>query len=120
MSRVAIAGGPKTGKTTLAPSFSGTIIHTDDYIKKDIRVLMDDVRKLKDNYVVEGTLVPNLIREFMYEGPYIPFDRLVVLTKPRIELTNRQWTLTGSIHKVLGQIIPFMEKAGVKVEYRNG
>ena len=88
--RVAIAGGPKSGKTTLSRMATDRpVFSTDDLIGATDWAgapagIMQMVAKSPDRYVVEGVQVPRALRKGLTP------DAVVWLGTPRVELTPGQ------------------------------
>lgn len=88
--RVAIAGVPRGGKTTLAKKYGEgrTVIHTDDSIGKgdwrERRTALIRQCAALDNFIVEGTLVPDALRKGL------PVDVVVYIPTPRVRQTPGQ------------------------------
>ena len=101
--RVAIVGGPGTGKTTLA-SYATThpVIHTDDYMGlawPDIpRVVMDDLAALGPRWIVEGCQVARCLRKGLH------VDVVVVMRVPRRPLTAAQEGLGKGVMTILAEV----------------
>lgn len=74
--RIAMTGGPKSGKTTLSRLANGsrTVIHTDDFRESDrepdawskaSQMVTDTVNEEKGKLLVEGVAVPRALRKGM-------------------------------------------------------
>jgi hypothetical protein len=100
--KVAVAGAPKTGKTTLVQSVRADrpILHTDDYISgrtwdEQLDALMAAVEGL-DRFLVEGVQVPRMLRKGMV------VDAVFELTnEPFLHLSPGQRRLASTMRKIL-------------------
>jgi hypothetical protein len=113
----AIVGGPKTGKTTLAPN----ALHTDDYIAPDYTWTSDATRTVADAFAtseaVEGTRAAHALREWLRTHPEgKPVDEVVWLRKPHEPLTRGQQIQTKGIDTVMREIVPELERRGVRIK----
>ena len=89
--RVVIAGGPKTGKSTLASSVTDRpVFHTDELAGErweDIPELVKAQVEGKDAFVVEGVQAGRALRKGLEA------DVVVYLTEPRAPRTKGQQTM---------------------------
>jgi adenylate kinase family enzyme len=78
---VLIIGPPASGKTTLSKELSKrpndhVLLHTDDYIphgyEQALYVLMEDMKKLQCNTIIEGVLGYRLLRKGVQLNCYYP------------------------------------------------
>ena len=112
--RIAIVGGPRTGKTTLVEEVMGRrIIHTDDFMDLEWKEVPDAIIEeveLLDDFVVEGVQAARALRKGM------EVDAVVFISEPKVQLTTRQAALGKS---VLKWFIDWMarESPGVEVVY---
>lgn len=137
--RIAIAGGPRTGKTTLASVLAAgaRVVHTDDYIdpspggwsKASLRlagVLIDlhdrDVYEARPTpWVIEGVAVARALRKVreLFPGHRV-IDRLIVLHNPPFEdWTTGQAAMSKGIHSALAEIRSWLLGVGVEIEDRS-
>jgi hypothetical protein len=67
--RIALAGGPRSGKSSLAPRLGRPIIHTDDYIglgwSEASSKVAEDANARHGPLVIEGVAVPRALRKGM-------------------------------------------------------
>ena len=103
--RIAIIGGPNTGKTTLSRlAMDRFILHTDVFIDKvefkQVPFAVIATVLPLDRFVVEGFQVARSLRKGM------AVDCIVWLTKPHTELTNRQRGMIKSVATVMGSFTP--------------
>jgi adenylate kinase family enzyme len=126
MTRIAITGGPRTGKTTLATSMAAetglAIVATDDYLDMGWSEASEHVAGLlaaDEPRIVEGVAVPRALRKALASRPDVaPIDRLIVLTAPHAEQTRGQEIMAKGLHTVLDGILPELRRLGVEVEIR--
>lgn len=124
--RVAIVGGPRSGKTTLARAMAAKLglplVSTDDFIPlgwsgasaKAAEVIAGAKRLL-----IEGVTVPRALRRLLEDHPRRrPIERLVVLGRPKVRRTKGQTTMAKGLDKILGEILPALERRGVEIERR--
>lgn len=97
--RIAIAGGPKVGKTTLSQQVADRpVIHTDDWIEapwEDVPHIVIAACKDKPRYVVEGVQVPRALRKGL------EVDAVVWLDQPFAHLNPRQVGMAKAVQTVL-------------------
>jgi broad-specificity NMP kinase len=116
--RVAITGGPSTGKTTLAGSGAK---HTDDLIEDHDWSAASEVAStwFDDPSVdlhVEGVAVPRALRKWLLAHPEgKPVEKLIVLQKAYEPLNIRQQAMAKGVETVLAEIHGELEKRGVRI-----
>lgn len=124
--RVAIIGGPRTGKTTLAQRMAAELalplVSTDDFIPlgwsgssgKAAEVIASARRLL-----IEGVAVPRALRRLLDDHPRRrPLERLVILGRPKVRRTKRQAAMAKGLDKIVAEILPRLERLGVVIERR--
>lgn len=137
--RIAITGGPKTGKTTLALELAAgaRIIHTDDYIdgspggwsRASLRLAGELINLHdQDTYVarpapwfIEGVAVARALRKVreLFPGHRV-IDRLIVLHNPPfVDWSRGQAAMNNGIHSALAEIRPWLLGVGVEIEDRS-
>ena len=125
--RVAIVGGPRTGKTTLARRLAARLdlplVSTDDFIPlgwsgsgaRAAAVIADSRRLL-----IEGVAVPRALRRLLQDHPRRrPLERLVLLTRPRVKRTKGQEAMAKGLAKILAEILPRLTRLGVVIQRRS-
>jgi hypothetical protein len=122
--RIAITGGPRTGKTTLAKTFverGYRLKHTDDLINgwdwNEASHQASFWFSLPGPLCIEGVSVPRALRKWMKRNDGKPLDRLVVLQGPMVKLTPGQETMAKGIDTVLNEILPILRSRGVSIEF---
>ena len=125
MTRVCITGGPRTGKTTLAQSLAaptGRVVHCDCFIGMGWSEASDHVAGLMlapGPFLVEGVQIPRALRKALAARPDAkPCDRLIILRKPHVELTDGQARMAKGVDTVLAEILPALRRLGVEIEER--
>jgi len=125
--RIAICGGPRTGKSTLARKLAtgGPIFCTDprglvkdleqgvEYVPDDFADWSDASQYVADVFlmrpgpwVLDGVGVARALRKWriLHPGAPPPVDRLIVLTVPHRELLPGQERMTKGVMSVLGEL----------------
>lgn len=97
--RVAVAGGPRTGKTTLVSAVADRpILHTDDLMsfpwEQVPHLVIQRATKAGRSFVVEGVQVPRALRKGL------AVDAVVWLGAPRTDLTPGQHVMSRAVHTV--------------------
>jgi hypothetical protein len=98
--RIAIVGGPRAGKTTLARLADRPVVHTDDYRHRSWDAVpyavIADVKDLdNDRFIVEGVNAPRALRKGL------EVDVVLVLNEPIEALTPRQEGMRKGVMTVL-------------------
>jgi hypothetical protein len=122
--RLAIMGGPKTGKTTLAntiPCEPGLrILHTDDAMRLGWSECSEYCSYWfnEPSVVVEGVAVARSLRKWLERNPTgKPCDEIVYLTKPHVPLTKGQAAMAKGVETVFVEIEAELLVRGVHVRY---
>lgn len=119
--RLAIAGVPKGGKTTRAAKETGPVYHTDDLIgDREWSEASAEAMTWFDRpgpWVIEGVAVPRALRKWLaaHAGGK-PADLVLWMGTPRQDLTKGQAAMAKGCQTVMREIIPLLERCGVKVE----
>lgn len=144
--RTAIAGGPRTGKSTLARFMRAAVMSTDpegdvkeplagvEYVPRDVmdavtagerwsaasQYVADRFLSREGPWTLEGVGVARALRKFHEQHPAEapPIDRLIVLTQHHETLSPGQVTMTKGVHTVLAEIEPWLREHGIPVERR--
>lgn len=133
MKRIAITGGPRTGKTTLAGKLARDtglpLIATDDF--KDMgwseaSAHVADLLSKSESAVVEGVAVPRALRKMLAANPdERPVDKLIVVEPTRrwhekhAPQSSGQKAMGKGVHTVLDEILPDLRALGVQIEWRS-
>lgn len=119
MSRVAIAGVPRAGKTTLAEEMGGGR-STDDLIGlgwSEASLEASGWFDLPGPWVVEGMAVPRALRKWLAAYPTgTPCDRLIWLGRPHAEQSPGQAAMGKGAATVMHEIVGELRARGVAVE----
>ena len=123
--RILITGGPRTGKTTLGHTLQNQhgipCMHTDDAIegRSWSEASAEVARWLEhdnEEFLIEGVAVPRALRKYMKAHPgERPCDELIIRANTFSDLTKGQLAMTKGLHTVLAEILPELERLGVKV-----
>lgn len=136
MTRIAICGGPRTGKTTLAQTTghasglisdgfyeSPNIRHTDDAIHYGWSEASAAVAQWFDApgpWIIEGVALARALRKWReaHPGEPPPVDRVIRLTTPHVELSKGQAAMAKGEETVWAEVEPWLREHGVEVEGR--
>lgn len=123
MTRIAICGIPRSGKTTLATRLSDEldipVRHTDDLITTyDWSASSNTVASWFDvpgDWIIEGCTVSRALRKWRNSHPCAapPIDRLYYMIHPHCPLTERQSTMAIGIATVHNEIADWLYEYGV-------
>lgn len=128
---VAIAGGPRTGKTTLATEMalrSGTaVLHTDALIglgwSEASQAVAARMLTASADLIVEGVAVARALRKALAQTAGRPCDRLVLLAGRRREAgpaSPGQLAMAKGVDTVLAEILPELAARGVELVDTDG
>lgn len=116
--RIAIAGGPRCGKTTLAETL-GAARHTDDLIERgwsEASALTATWFDEPGPWIIEGVAVPRALRKWLAANPEgRPCDVVHWLGAPRVPLTDGQVSMFKGCAKVWGEIVGELQRRGVEI-----
>ena len=125
MNRIAICGGPRTGKTSYAEFLAhGTDIpvrHTDDVAHlawSDASTVVSTWFDEREPVIIEGVRVPHALRKWIernIENREAPCDVLYVLLTPREEQSPGQKAMAKGGMTVLEGIEAELKRRGVSV-----
>lgn len=122
--RIVIAGGPRTGKTTLANELAGergqTAKHTDDLISlgwsEASQVCADDWLNAEGDWIVEGVSAPRALRKWLQANPEgKPCDVVHWLSVPHVELTKGQAAMAKGCLAVWIEVFTELRSRGVEI-----
>lgn len=124
--RIIIAGGPHTGKTTLAAKIgaarSWPVIHTDDWATKGwsqaSQTACDWIAENveRPDWILEGVATPRALRKFLAAYNDAPCDVLVYLTDHYGDLSEGQVSMGKGCATVFGEIEKELKKRGVDIK----
>jgi len=120
--RVAVVGGPRTGKSTAARALADAhglpLRHADDLIplgwSRASEQLAHEIR-LSDGGIFEGVAIARALRKLLELEPGQPLDAVVRMREPYAELTPGQAAMSAGHDRVLEAILPELERRGVRV-----
>ncbi len=113
--RIAITGGPSTGKTTLAMASPQAFrrIHTDDLINKvpwgEVHIEIARLTAGVERFVVEGVRAGGCLRHGL------AVDLVIWLERPHVELSTGQLRMWKACRTVFADWLAMPESKGVKV-----
>ena len=117
--RIVIAGGPRTGKTTLAKTFGAIVKHTDDLIDlgwipsgRAAAAWLD----LPGPWVIEGVTAPRALRRWLKahrRGK--PCDVVLVLERAKVPRNTGQEAMAKGCAKIMAEIAPALRRRGVRI-----
>lgn len=121
--RVAIIGGPRTGKTTLAKEMhrdTGWVLRqTDDLVSlgwSEASQYAADHYFRGSELIVEGVAVPRALRKWLEANPQgAPVDRVVTLWEEKVPRTKGQETMAKGVETVWRGIVGELRLRGVEV-----
>lgn len=124
MNRIAIAGGPKTGKTTFAKALGAGlgIAHrsTDDLMGREWSEASAKASTWFDadgSWIVEGVAVPRALRKWLAANPTgKPVDRVIWIHGAKAERTKGQETMAKGCTTVWREILPELKARGVEIQ----
>ncbi len=118
--RIAVTGGPKTGKTTSVRGMEG-VRHTDN-AGADWEVASDTASKWFSDptvNVIEGVLVPHALRKWLRTNHYgKPVDEVVIMRGAHRSLSKGQRSMTKGVNTVMREIAPELQRRGVLVRWQ--
>ncbi len=129
MSRILIAGGPRTGKTTFADRIAASTglvaRHTDDLVGRlDWSDASAEVARwmAEDGpWIIEGVAVPRAIRKWLaaHPGDAAPADVIVWLPASVVPRTPGQVAMAKGVETVWREVLPELRRRGVPVMQPN-
>lgn len=122
MTRLVIAGVPKSGKTTLANSFVRPVSrHSDDligarpwsWVSTEVATWFD----APGPWIIEGVAAVRALRKWLVAHPTgKPCDRVIWLDFPWFALTHGQATMAKGCRTIWDGVRPALVARGVHVE----
>jgi len=123
--KVAIAGVPKSGKTTKAKELASEekipVMSTDSLIDlewSEASLAASYWFDEQGDFIIEGMMVPRALRKWFRnnkEGK--PVDKVIWLGASHVNLTKPQYGMGRGAHTVLVEIAPLLHNRGVVVEW---
>ena len=133
--RVAIVGGPKTGKTTLASEIlrirrddpearpHESVLRTDDALDdhpelgrfESAATTAASLLSTSGTLLVEGTATAVALRRWMDDNEGRPVDLVVWLRREKRPTTAGQRNMRKGVDSVVGRLIPRLEERGVTI-----
>jgi adenylate kinase family enzyme len=123
--RIAIAGVPKSGKTTFATGICRdqgiNCMHTDDLINEcewsELSARVAEWFDISGDLIVEGVAVPRALRKWLTAHPEgKPCDEVIWMGKPFEELSKGQVSMAKGCLKVIEEIEQELFKRGVEIK----
>lgn len=125
--KIIIAGGPKTGKTTLANELAEKCghpaKHTDDLISlgwsEASQLCADDWLNTEGDWIIEGVATTRALRKWLQanaEGK--PCDQVHYLSEPHVELTKGQQAMAKGCFTVWMEVFNELRERGVEIVLR--
>lgn len=123
--KICIAGGPKTGKTTLseqlAKDYNLPVVHGDDFMSMGWSESSAHLAKLimeAETGIFEGVQIARALRKALEASPAAPCRSLIILRRPLQELTKGQASMTKGCETVMAEILPELKRRGVEILYQ--
>jgi hypothetical protein len=123
--RIVIAGGPKTGKTTLAGRLAVelgcTPRHTDSLIPthawSDASLAVASWFDAPGPWIAEGVAAPRALRKWLAANTGgRPADRVVRLGQPHVPWSTGQGAMAKGCARIWGEILPELKRRGVDIQ----
>jgi hypothetical protein len=121
MTRILIAGGPRTGKTTLSTSLGiARVRHTDDVMDLGWSEASAEVATWFDEpgpWVIEGVAVPRALRKWLAANEGKPCDVVCWLEHPVEPQSKGQAVMAAGCAKVWSEVADALHERGVNICY---
>jgi len=119
--RIAIVGSPRAGKSTLAVrlghSLGMPVTHSDSLISLGWSQASSELAELIEQApgIFEGVAVVRALRKLLQRHATPPVNRVIVLTKPHMQLSSGQEALRKGCATIWSEIEPELRARGVEV-----
>lgn len=122
MTRIVIAGGPRTGKSTLFRSMAldyAMAVGTDDFMDRqwaDVPDAVIDVLQKHDEWLLEGVNAARVLRRWIRDRDDFPgIDVCYYLTKPMTTRTKAHESMSKAIETVWRDVLPRLVADGTVI-----
>jgi predicted ATPase len=116
--RIVLAGGPRTGKTTLAAALGLPVLHTDDLIDRGWVAAGKVAATWLDRpgpWIIEGVTAPRALRRWLRRHRRgAPCDVIVFLRRPQVPRTPGQEAMAKGCATIYEQIRARLLRRGVR------
>jgi len=120
--QIAIAGGPNTGKTTLARQWTDRVIRSTDTLV-DLCAWSEQSEAVSHwfdapgSWVIEGCTVVRALRKWLRRNPTgKPCDKVIFLTRPYKAWTRSQGVMASSDWARWLELKPMLVERGVLID----
>lgn len=119
--KIAIAGVPKAGKTTVAKILAEDVEvrSTDDLIDLGWSEASQKASEMFDedaSFIMEGVAVARALRKWLKANPEgRPVDKVMWMGTPKVETTKGQNAMGKGVETVMREILPELKRRGVEV-----
>lgn len=119
-SRIVVAGGPRTGKTTYAGTLTPHPLHTDVLVGTvPWSGASEEVAEWFDRpgpWVVEGVAAVRALRKWLAAHPTgKPCDSVRWLAEPKVSRDRGQETMAKGCETIWAEVLPLLRKRGVTI-----
>ncbi len=112
--RIAIAGAPRCGKTTLALTVKDrAVLSTDSYMNvawEQVPEMVNDAVSRLPSFVLEGVMVGRCLRKGL------KVDAVIYLDRPHVPLTKGQETMRKGCRKIYNDWLATLERDADVIE----
>lgn len=132
--RVAVCGGPRTGKTTYATNLAkelgvylastgkrtlDPLLSTDNFMNvgwDNVPNLVIEALQDKEDFVLEGTQATRVLRRWYHRDPDGPrLDRVIYFDRPWVTRNGGQEAMAKGVATIFREIRPLLEDLGVPI-----
>ena len=124
--RIAVIGGPRTGKTTAAGALAThaglSLYSSDDLIRlgwsEASTAVAEQIASAYDfGGVFEGVAVVRALRKLLKQSPAAPVEQVIVMLTPQLGLTEGQRAMTTGTRTIIDEVLPELSARGVPISY---